>query len=71
MNTVAKHAGITWKPCRRSASAFRLKGSGWYETDFKTGNKKNVVQADKAGSSGSQSGSKPGSTASTKKSTSS
>ena len=29
-----------------SASAFRLKGSGWYETDFKTGNKKNVVQSD-------------------------
>lgn len=26
-----------------SASAFRLKGSGWYETDFKTGNKKNIA----------------------------
>jgi len=26
-----------------SASSFRLKGSGWYETDFKTGNKKNGV----------------------------
>jgi len=26
-----------------SAPAFRLKGSGWYETDFKTGNKKNLV----------------------------
>ena len=24
-----------------SASSFRLKGSGWYETDFKTGTKKN------------------------------
>jgi putative FmdB family regulatory protein len=24
-----------------SASSFRLKGSGWYETDFKTGSKKN------------------------------
>lgn len=24
-----------------SASSFRLKGAGWYETDFKTGNKKN------------------------------
>lgn len=24
-----------------SASSFRLKGSGWYETDFKTGNRKN------------------------------
>lgn len=26
-----------------SAAAFRLKGSGWYETDFKSGNKKNVA----------------------------
>jgi len=26
-----------------SASAFRLSGSGWYETDFKTGNKKNLA----------------------------
>ena len=26
-----------------SASAFRLSGSGWYETDFKTGDKKNLV----------------------------
>jgi putative FmdB family regulatory protein len=25
-----------------SAAGFRLKGSGWYETDFKGGNKKNV-----------------------------
>lgn len=25
-----------------SATAFRLKGSGWYETDFKKDNKKNV-----------------------------
>lgn len=24
-----------------SASSFRLKGGGWYETDFKTGKKKN------------------------------
>ena len=30
-----------------SASAFRLKGGGWYETDFKTGGKKNVVESDK------------------------
>jgi putative FmdB family regulatory protein len=33
-----------------SAPAFRLKGGGWYETDFKTGNKKNVAQSDKPGS---------------------
>lgn len=26
-----------------SASAFRLKGEGWYETDFKTGDKKNLA----------------------------
>ena len=29
-----------------SAAAFRLKGAGWYETDFKTGNKKNVSSGD-------------------------
>jgi putative FmdB family regulatory protein len=29
-----------------SAAAFRLKGGGWYETDFKTGGKKNVVESD-------------------------
>ena len=26
-----------------SAVAFRLKGSGWYETDFKSGSKKNLA----------------------------
>ena len=25
-----------------SAAGFRLKGDGWYETDFKSGKKKNV-----------------------------
>jgi len=30
-----------------SASGFRLKGSGWYETDFKNGSKKNVVAESK------------------------
>ena len=28
-----------------SAPSFRLDGKGWYETDFKTGNKKNLVQS--------------------------
>lgn len=37
-----------------SAAAFRLKGGGWYETDFKTGKKKNV-----AGEASSEAG-KPG-----------
>ena len=35
-----------------SAAAFRLKGSGWYETDFKTGNKKNLVGGGDGGDSG-------------------
>ncbi len=26
-----------------SAAVFRLKGGGWYETDFKSGDKKNVA----------------------------
>ena len=30
-----------------SAPSFRLKGSGWYETDFKTGNKKNILKKEK------------------------
>ncbi len=29
-----------------SAAAFRLSGSGWYETDFKSGDKKNLVSKD-------------------------
>ena len=30
-----------------SAAGFRLKGSGWYETDFKTRQRKNVSAEDK------------------------
>lgn len=26
-----------------SAAGFRLKGAGWYETDFKSGSKKNIA----------------------------
>lgn len=29
-----------------SAAGFRLKGSGWYETDFKSGAKKNLASSD-------------------------
>lgn len=29
-----------------SAASFRLKGGGWYETDFKTGNKKQLAESD-------------------------
>lgn len=38
-----------------SAAGFRLKGGGWYETDFKSGGKKNL--AGDGGSSGSDGGS--------------
>ena len=30
-----------------SAPSFRLSGKGWYETDFKTGNKKNILNKEK------------------------
>lgn len=34
-----------------SAAGFRLKGSGWYETDFKTGKKQNVAGGSESSSS--------------------
>ena len=62
-----------------SAPAFRLKGSGWYETDFKTGNKKNLDKTEKADKTGKKdttatktdSGAKSGGTSTKKKSESS
>ena len=38
-----------------SAAGFRLKGSGWYETDFKTGKKKNLAGGSESSSSSSAS----------------
>ena len=35
-----------------SAPVFRLKGGGWYETDFKTGNKKNISGSDESNGKG-------------------
>ena len=62
-----------------SAAAFRLKGGGWYETDFKSGQKKNVHDSGEASKSdskptdkaASKTGDKSaaGSTTTTKKST--
>lgn len=40
-----------------SAAAFRLKGGGWYETDFKTGQKKKNLAGEKAASTSSDSSS--------------
>jgi putative FmdB family regulatory protein len=35
-----------------SAAGFRLKGGGWYETDFKKGNRKNVAESGGSSSKG-------------------
>lgn len=44
-----------------SAVAFRLKGSGWYETDFKSGSKKNLAgDPEGAKSASSEGGDAPG-----------
>jgi len=32
-----------------SAAGFRLKGGGWYETDFKSGGKKNLAAKEASG----------------------
>lgn len=44
-----------------SAAGFRLKGGGWYETDFKSGSKKNLAGDSSAPSSSSKSADKPAS----------
>jgi len=48
-----------------SAAGFRLKGGGWYETDFKSGNKKNVAGGDSGGDSGGGSSESSSSSSST------
>lgn len=40
-----------------SAAGFRLKGGGWYETDFKSGTKKNVAESSKTAATKSSGGS--------------
>jgi putative FmdB family regulatory protein len=46
-----------------SAAGFRLKGSGWYETDFKSGSKKNLAGDSGAGSASTASTGESGSAA--------
>ena len=41
-----------------SAPGFRLSGSGWYETDFKSSNQKNLSKGDSAESGASSSSDK-------------
>jgi putative FmdB family regulatory protein len=45
-----------------SAAGFRLKGGGWYETDFKSGDKKKNLAGDGASSSSPAPAVKPAST---------
>ena len=50
-----------------TAPSFRLKGTGWYETDFKTGNKKNIAKSDNETQSSLKSDKKEKSSTPTKK----
>lgn len=42
-----------------SAPRFRLKGEGWYETDFKTDNQRNVLKSDGEAAKSDKAESKP------------
>ena len=54
-----------------SAPKFRLKGKGWYETDFKTGDKRNIAgDSDKTSSTKSKDADKTVKKTESKKSTS-
>lgn len=53
-----------------SAAGFRLKGSGWYETDFKSGGKKNLA-GDATAGAGDKAPAAPASTTASTASTSS
>ena len=46
-----------------SAAGFRLKGGGWYETDFKTGSKKNLAGSDSSANTSAANNSSTGSAA--------
>ena len=53
-----------------SAAGFRLKGGGWYETDFKGGKEKNIAKSDSKKTEASSGSSKKSSSDSSKKSSS-
>ena len=53
-----------------SAPKFRLKGKGWYETDFKTGDKRNIAgDSEKKSATKPKEADKPAKKTETKKST--
>jgi putative FmdB family regulatory protein len=64
LEVIQKHTDAPLQDCPKcgkaslkkkvTAAAFRLKGGGWYETDFKTGDKKNLASgSDKTAATGS------------------
>ena len=56
--TVCPECGKPALQKKVSAAGFRLKGSGWYETDFKSKNRKNVAKGDNKSKSGGDSAGK-------------
>lgn len=48
--TECPHCGKAALKKQISAAAFRLKGGGWYETDFKNGKKRNLHDSNKSDS---------------------
>lgn len=63
--TVCPDCGQAALKKKISAPGFRLSGSGWYETDFKSGNKKNIAEKkEPATTPAKSSGDSPGSGAS-------
>ncbi|WP_174626910.1 FmdB family zinc ribbon protein [Candidatus Methylobacter favarea] len=49
-----------------SAAGFRLKGSGWYETDFKSGSRKNVAGESSSSSTASSTATSPAASSTSK-----
>ncbi len=62
--TVCPECGKPTLMKKVSAAGFRLKGGGWYETDFKSGKKKNVAGSDSSSSTGSSTSSSDSSSSS-------
>ncbi|TCK17357.1 putative FmdB family regulatory protein [Thiogranum longum] len=56
--TVCPECGKPTLQKKVSAAGFRLKGSGWYETDFKSKDRKNVAKGDSKSKTGGDSSGK-------------
>ena len=64
--TVCPQCGEPQLKRKISAAGFRLKGGGWYETDFKSGSKKNLAgDSGSAGGDGKAASSSPSTSTST------